>query len=347
MADTAEIVIGVDTHADTHTAAVLDHLGRVLEVLEVPTTPAGYRKLTRAARRHGELRRAGVEGTGAYGAGLARHLLNEGVEVIEVDRPNRQRRRRTGKSDPRDAEAAARAVLAGDATGLAKTRNGIVEAIRALHVVRRSAIKARTQTTNQIRDLALTAPEPIRHELRSLTTTQRARRVATWRPGPDPTPAHATRRALKHLGNRWIALTQEIHTLDRDLNELVKQAAPRLLTQLGVGTDTAAKLIITAGDNPHRIHTQAAFAALCGASPIDASSGKQQRHRLNRGGNRQANNALHTIALTRTRLDPTTRAYITKRQTQGKTNREITRCLKRYIARQLHPIILNDLTHLT
>lgn len=338
MADEArEVTLGVDTHADTHTAVAVDHLGRVQGTVEVPADSTGYAELVRWARQFGEFRRAGVEGTGSYGAGLARHLTNAGVEVIEVNRPNRQLRRRRGKSDPTDAEAAARAVLAGDATAIPKAQTGIVESIRVLRVARASAVKARTQVANQIKDLVVTAPEEVRAELRPLKTAQRVRRAANWQ--PDPTSAHpteATRRALRHLARRYQALSAELHALNADLGQITRSAAPRLLTRTGVGVESAAKLLIAAGDNPDRLRSDAAFAALCGASPVEASSGKIIRHRLNRGGDRQANNALWTIARHRLRHDPRTQAYANHRTTHGKTQRDVLRCLKRYIAREIH-----------
>lgn len=345
-----DVILGVDTHLDAHVGVVIDHVGRVQGTLAIDTTPGGYRQLVRWAQRLGTLRRAGVEGTGAYGAGLARFLTDAGIEVIEVDRPNRQRRRRRGKSDPTDAESAARAVLAGDATGTPKTRAGIVESIRVLRVARSSAVKARTQVGNQIKDLVLTAPDPIRGELRSLTTKQRAARCAHWRPADTMDPTAATKRALRHLARRFEALTAEIRELDIDLATLTKAAAPRLLAQHGIGVETAGKLLVAAGDNPHRLRNEAAVAALCGASPVEASSGKITRHRLNRGGDRQANNALWTIAFCRLHTDPTTQAYANRRTKEGKSDRDIMRCLKRYIARQLHPLLLADLNnarHLT
>jgi transposase len=344
MADPhAEVTLGVDTHLEFHVAVVVDHLGRVLDTITIPTTIAGFEELLAWAARHGELVRAGVEGTGAYGAGLARHLAAAGVEVIEVNRPNRQRRRLRGKSDPTDAESAARAVLAGDATATPKTRVGIVESIRVLRLARSSAMKHRTQLANQIKDLVLTAPEPLRAELRSLTTKQRVQRCARMRPGTGAEPIEATKRALRHLARRWQHLTVEITELDDDLGPLLARAAPRLLARPGVGPETAAKLLVTAGDNPERLHSEAALAALCGASPVEASSGKIQRHRLNRGGDRHANNALWTIAFIRRHRDPATRAYVERRRKDGKTDREILRCLKRYIARELHPLLLADL----
>lgn len=341
-----EVIVGVDTHADQHTAAAINGLGQVLDTLVIATTPAGYRQLVRWARRLGRFERAGVEGCGAYGAGLARHLAAAGVAVLEVDRPNRQRRRRRGKSDPTDAEAAARAVLAGDATTTPKDTTGAVEAIRILHVTRRSAVKAKTQAGNQIKDLVLTAPDAIRAQLRTLTTHQRVKVCAAWRPGDVVDPTTATRRALRDLARRWLTLHEEIRQLDAELHQLLSPLTPSVLAEHGAGIDVAAKLVIAAGENPDRLRSEASFAALCGTSPVEASSGKHNRHRLNRGGNRHANNALHTVALHRWRTCPTTRAYIERRRSEGKTDREIRRCLKRALARRFHRLLLHDLTSL-
>jgi transposase len=342
-----KIIVGVDTHADSHTAVALDEVGRRLDTVQIGADETGYRRLCDWAGDLGELGVVGIEGTGSYGAGLARFMSDAGIEVIEVGRPNRQHRRRHGKSDPADAEGAARAVLAGEATAVPKSRDGIVESIRALHLVKRSAIKARTQAANQMTALVLTAPEATRAELRGLTPLKRARSAAAWRPGSSSDPATVTRRAIRALARRWLDLNTEIKTHNAELDELTRTAAPGLVAQQGVSRDVAAKLLIAAGDNPERIRTEAGFAALCGVSPIRASSGKTNRHRLNRSGDRQANNALWTIARVRLTHDPETRAYAQRREHQGLSHREIVRCLKRYLARRLYPILLADLAKLT
>jgi transposase len=203
-----------------------------------------------------------------------------GVKVIEVDRPNRQRRRRRGKSDPTDAEAAARAVLAGEATATPKTRSGIVEAIRVLRVARSGAVKARTQAANQLRDLLVTAPEELHAQLYPLSTAKRVAHLVAQQPGRGADPASATRRALCHLARRHPALTAELDALNADLASLTRKAAPRLLARYGVGVETAGVLLVTAGDNPQRLRSDAALAALCGASPVAASSGKTVRVRF-------------------------------------------------------------------
>ena len=331
-----EVIVGVDTHTDTHTAVAIDSFGRRLDSIEIPANEAGYRRMLEWVGPLGALSSVGVEGTGSYGAGLSRFLTAAGVTVVEVGRVNRQHRRRYGKSDPADAEAAARAVLSGQETGVPKSRDGIVESIRTLHVVKRSALKARTQAANQMTALIVTAPEATRSELRALTALKRARLAAKWRPGPGLDPATVTRRAIRTLARRWLDLTNEINTLNGDLDELVQLAAPNLIAEQGVSRDVAAKLLIAAGDNGDRIRTEAGFAALCGVNPVKASLGKTSRHRLNRSGDRQANNALWVIAMVRLSRDPETRAYSDRRKTEGLSHREIVRCLKRYLARRLY-----------
>ena len=266
---------GVDTHAEVHVAGVADQTGRVLGVKEFPATAQGYAAALAWMRGHGDLVKVGVEGTGSYGAGLARYLAAQGIEVAEVMRPNRQARRRRGKSDAADAIAAALAALNGEASGQPKSGDGAVESIRALQVARR-------------------------HQ----------------------------------------ALTAEIAQLDTALEALLEHAAPPgFLARTGVGARVAAALLVTTGDNPGRLRTEASFAALCGASPVDASSGKQRRHRLNRGGDRQANSALWRIVFTRIACDPRTQAYVARRTAEGKTTREIIRCLKRYVAREVYKVL--------
>ena len=268
------------------------------------TTEHGYRKLLGWLSDFGPVELVGVEGTGSYGAGLTRHLQDERVHVVEVDRPNRQRRRRKGKSDPEDAISAARAALSGDACGEAKTRDGDVESMRVLRVARTSARKGRTQALNQMRSLISTAPEPIRDELRSLNVFHLLERASSYRPGAKRDIISLTKLSLRMLARRAITLEEEITELDAILKPLVKETAPQLVATPGIGTDAASALLVAAGDNPERLRNEAAFAHLCGASPIEASSGKQHRHRLNRSGDRQANSALWHIVITRMVYDP-------------------------------------------
>lgn len=329
---------GIDTHGCTHHAAVVDAVGRQLGDREFPTTPAGYRALTAWLTGHGHLERVGVEGTGAYGAALTRHLRAREVVVVEVDRPDRRARRAKGKSDPLDAYAAARAALSGTAAGTPKLRDGRVEAIRVLRVVRRGAVKARTQAMNQLRALLLTGPAELREQLRHLSPTVLVTTCARLRPdaGDLTDPAQAVKTALRRLARRHQVLTAEVRDADGELTALVTAAGPRLLALPGVGVEVAGQLLTTAGDNPDRLHSEAAFAHLCGVAPIPASSGRIHRHRLNRGGDRAANNALHTIALSRLRYDPRTHAYTARRTKEGLSKTEIIRCLKRYLAREIY-----------
>ena len=335
--DGPQITGGVDTHGLTHHAAVIDTVGRHWADREFPATIRGYRDLLDWMRSHGELVAVGVEGTGAYGAELARVLTAAGVTVIDVDRPDRKTRRMKGKSDPIDAYAAAMAVLSGRATGIPKSRDGLVEAVRVLRTARRSAVKARTQAMNQIRGMLVSAPAILREQVAGLDRTALIRTLARLRPGEDLSrPLAATRAALRRLARRHQGLDEEIAELDAEIGPLVKQAAPQLLELFGVGAETAGQLLASAGDNPERMRSEAAFAHLAGVAPIPASSGRTHRHRLNRGGDRAANNALHTIVLTRMRFDERTRAYVERRTKQGLNKKDIMRCLKRFVAREVY-----------
>lgn len=336
-----EVTGGVDTHGQTHHAAVVDQVGSYLADRQFPATGTGYRQLAGWLRSFGTVTAVGVEGTGAYGAELARTLRRAGLRVVEVNRPDRRTRRMKGKSDPIDAYAAAEAVLSGRASGTPKTGEGIVEAIRALRVVRRSAVKARTQAVNQARQLLVTAPQALRASLHRPTPVTLARACTRLRPGTDlADPTQAIKAALRRLGTRITALTEEITELDAQLKTLTAKAAPGLLALTGVGPDVAGQLLTTAGDNPDRLHSEAAFAHLCGVAPIPASSGRRDRHRLNRGGDRAANHALHTITLSRMRWDQRTRTYVERRTTEGLAKKDIMRCLKRHIAREIYRALL-------
>jgi transposase len=335
------VVGGVDTHLDTHTVVAVDGgLGIRLGTAVFPADHRGYQALWDWLSRFGLLGRVGIEGTSSYGAGLARFLHDRQVEVIEVNRPNRQHRRLKGKSDPIDAEQAARAVLAGTATAVPKSHHASVEAIRVLFNTRTSAVAGRTAAINQLHSVVVTAPEPLRAQLRELSTAKLVAAVARLRPGPNfADPTQATKKALRTLADRIRYFDTEITQTTNLLDPLVADRAPRLIAEFGVGTLTAAQLLITAGDNPDRLHTAEAFVALCGANPIPVASGRTHRHRLNRGGDRQANRALYTIAITRIRSHPETQAFIA-RITTTKTRKDILRILKRYIARRLYTLLI-------
>lgn len=356
------IAVGIDTHANINVAAVIDQVGRQLGHASFDTTPVGHRQLESWARSHGPVEIVGIEGTGVYGVGVCAHLRASGLQTVEVDRPDRKSRRFDGKSDPIDAYAAARAALSGRATGTPKTRDGNIEMIRVLRVARTSAVKARAIALTQLKAVIKTAPEPLRSELRDLdgaTLLTRCRGLRASR-GPAPTPSPHTKRpprpgrlsnptaatktTLARLANRIADLDTELGEIDDDLDALTVETAPTLIHLFGVGTDVAGQLLATAGDNPDRIRTSAAFAMLCGVAPIPASSGKTaNRHRLNRGGDRGANSALYRIAMCRLRYDQRTQAYRDRLRSQGKTNKEAIRIIKRAIAREVYQAITTDL----
>ncbi len=335
-----EIVGGVDTHKQTHVAAVLDRVGQLLGTSEFPATSAGYRELLGWLRGHGAVSLIGVEGTGSYGAGLARYLARAGIPVVEVIRPNRQLRRRRGKSDPVDAEAAARAALSREADVAPKSADGPVEAMRMIRLARSSAVKARTQAANQIDALVTCSPQSLRSRLQGLSLPRIIKRARRWHQSDIRDPLCACRATIARLARRWSLLGAEIEDYDKQLHQLTEQVCPELLARPGVGLEVASCLLVAAGDNPDRLHSEASFAALCGVSPLDASSGQQRRHRLNRGGNRDANRALWVVAMTRLRVDARTKEYSARRTQEGRTKPEILRCLKRYIARELYSILL-------
>jgi transposase len=338
--ETAGVIVGVDTHADVHVAAALDPLGRALGRLEICTAPAGYGRLLRWARGFSPTAIFGVEGTGSYGAGLARYLTAAGCTVIEINRPDRRDRRAQGKSDPLDAEAAARAVLGGKAQCIPKADHAQVGMIRSLRIARRSAVKMRTQTVNQMIALVVTAPDALRDRLRGLPGVDLVAVCAALRPGAVTTPTAAVKAALRCLAIRHQCLSGELEFLDAELSALTVEAAPALRSIQGIGPDVAGALLVAAGDNPQRMRSQAAFASLCGVSPVPASSGKTNRHRLNHGGDRVANNALWRIVMVRLTCDPRTKKYMARRTTEGLSRREIIRCLKRYVAREVYSALV-------
>ena len=345
---TRSITGGVDTHLDVHVAAALDPIGGLLGTASFATTPLGYRQLLAWLQSFGDVVQVGVEGTGSYGAGLTRVLQHAGIDVVEVDRPNRQDRRRVGKSDTLDAIAAARAALAGTALGQPKTKSGMVEGVRVLTVARQSSSKARTQALNQIRSIVSTASAELREQLRFLSIGEIVELCAAYRPRGGTDVVTTTKVALRLLARRVQHLDQEIADLDERRTALVEQVAPQLLDTFGVGPDTAATLLITAGDNPERLSSEAAFARLCGVAPIPAGSGKTDGyHRLHRGGDRQANSALWRIVMVRMATDPETKAYVERRTKEGKQKRFVIRCLKRYVARELFELLAQPTAPLT
>ncbi len=338
MSMVRSVVGGVDTHADTHVAAAIDQNGGLLGIESFPADRAGYEELLGWLVGFGDVEQIGVEGTGSWGVGLTRFLTGQDIIVVEVDRPNRQKRRKVGKSDPTDALAAARAALSGEASVTPKGRNGPVEQIRVLMVARRSAREQRIQSLNQLRHLVFTAPEEIRIRFKDRPKTGLITEAANMRPrkGSDPV-IFTTYLVIRNLARRIRGLNAEMRTIDEMITDLITETAPGLLDLYGVGVDTAASLLVTAGDNPDRLHAEGSWAHLCGTTPLPANSGKvTTRFRLSRGGDRQANAALYRIVLTRMSSHQETRTYVARRRDEGLNTAEIMRCLKRYVARQTY-----------
>lgn len=334
---------GIDTHLDFNVGAVIDQTTRVLGTETFSTDARGNRALQKWLLGFGALDQVGIEGTGSYGAGISTHLTAAGIKVVEVNRPDRAlRRKRHGKTDFVDAEAAARAALSGEATASPKPKDGIVEAIRVVQVARRSAVKQRTATINQITNMIVTAPQTLRAELEPLNATARVKKCAGFRTGVDMAdPLTATKAVLRRLAHRFQTLTTEIEAADSELAQLTVATNPALVGAKGVGPEVAAALLVVIGQNPERVTSESALAALCGASPVQASSGKNKRHRVNLGGNRHGNAALWRIAFIRRSSDPRTIAYVERKRTEKKNDKEIMRCLMRYIAREIYQLVTN------
>lgn len=344
---TANVIGGVDTHKHVHHAAVLATTGELLATAEFSADHGGYEELLAWMKSYGDVDAIGVEGTGFYGAALTQFLLDAGQRVIEVNRPNPSARRADGKSDRLDAEQAARAVLGKTATAVPKAKTGVVEAIRVLRVTRSSAVKARSQAFNALHGIVVGAPSPLRDELIQLTKRTLVNRCLRLRPETDQLVGlkddadrlllATAKTALRDLARRWKTLDEEVKELSRQIKNLVEQVAPELVELFGVGTELAGQFLVTAGDNPGRIRNEAAFAKLCGVAPQPASSGRNNgRHRLSRSGDRAANSALYTITIVRMRHHPATIEYVQRRTAEGLTKREIIRCQKRYIAREIY-----------
>jgi hypothetical protein len=336
-----KVIGGIDTHKDLHFAAVVDVTGAVLGERAFATTRQGYRALVKWMGSFGRVQKVGVEQTGSYGAGIVRHLALAGIPVLEVTGPDKADRRARGKDDMIDAVAAARAALEGKRISVAKRRDGRIEALRVLRATRQTAVKARRAALQHLRCTIIAAPDEVRDQLRRRTRMQLIRMLAASRPDSLAyrDPAIATRIALRSLARRILELDDEIAQLDELIGPLVKELAPRMLEQMGFGIHNTGQLLVTAGDNPDRLGSEPAFAMLCGSAPLPASSGQTQRHRLNRGGDRAANSALHMAAICRLRLDPKTKAYAARRKADGLSKRETLRCLKRYLAREAYHLL--------
>jgi len=332
-----QIIIGVDTHKSKHIAVAISHQGACLGSMTISTNSQGYRDLEAWASGFGTIKAFGIEGTGSYGAGLSRDLLAMGHMVLDVMRPNRQLRYLHGKSDSLDAESAARSVLNGQATALAKTQIGACEMIRHFKIARDSAVKSRSQAMITLKTLIINAPAELRDTLDLIKgPITLIRHIAALRPGKITSPTASAKTAMRAIARRWLVLHEEIQAHGQELERMVREKAPDLMNSHGISTMTAAEMLILVGDNPERIKSEAALAKICGVCPIPASSGKTKRMRLNRGGNRHANAAIYIIAITRMRDHEATKSYVAKRTAQGKSKREIIRCLKRYIVREIY-----------
>lgn len=329
------VVIGVDTHKYIHVAVALDAVGGLLDSRSFAADSSGYEQLLDWAVAFGAKQLTfGIEGTGSYGAGLCSAVRRCDIGVVEVLRTDRRDRRLRGKSDTLDAENAARAVLSGNATATPKTNDGTVEMIRQIKVAKDVAVKGRTAAIVSLKQIIVNAPPELREQLQPLTKMALIDRCAGLRPGPVTTVAAATKHTLRSIARRWQQLDEEIKTHERLLADLTAQVVPQLVDAFGIGADTASELLIVAGDNIDRVRSEAAWARLCGVAPIPASSGMTTRHRLNRGGHRQANAALYRAVIVRMQHHGPTKAYVARRTAEGKTKAEIIRCLKRLLARE-------------
>lgn len=332
-----QIIIGVDTHKSNHIAVALNAYGARLGTLTIPTTRKGYNELEAWATGLGSVKAFGIEGTGSYGAGLSRDLLSKGYAVLDVMRPNRQLRYLQGKSDSIDAENAARSTLNGQATALAKAQTGSSEMIRHIKIARDSAVKAKSQAMITLKTLIINAPAELRDALDQIKgRIGLIRYAAALRPGDITSPTASAKASMRALARRWLTLHDEIQDHEQALDRLVRARAPGLMESHGIATMTVAEMLILVGDNPQRIRSEAALAKLCGVCPIPASSGKTNRMRLNRGGNRQANAAVYRVAIVRMRDHEPTKIYAARKTAEGKTRREIVRCIKRYIVREIY-----------
>lgn len=334
------IVVGVDTHKHAHVAVALDQVGAVIGEITIPVDRAGYAQLQQWAAELGERAEFGIEGTGSYGAGLTSFLRRHGHLVLEVNRPDRRIRYLQGKTDVIDAETAARAVLTGAVTAVPKTADGTVEMIRQIKIAKDTAVKSRSQAIITLKTILVNAPAELREELEPLNDRELLERCRELRYESMDTPLDAARYTLRALADRYRALDHEVRLHERVLATLTDRVAPALTSRFGIAEDSAAELLLVVGDNPERIHSEAALAKLCGACPVPASSGKTSRHRLNRGGHRQANAALHRILIVRMRFHEPTIAYVARRTAEGKTKKEILRCLKRLLIREIYQIIV-------
>lgn len=337
------VVIGVDTHKHVHVAAVMDTIGGILATLTITTDTGGFKQLLDWSSGFGKVLAFGIEGTGSYGATLTSFLRRHGHKVVEAGRPDRRSRRANGKSDTLDAENAARSVLAGFATATPKTADGAAEMIRQLKIAYDSAVADRTAAMVTMKAMLVHGSDELRRETNRKTQIMLARHLAALRPRALESPDDALRHSLRSLARRWQQLDTEAKEMSAMIEQLITSTAPQLLEQFGIGVDTAAEILIVVGDNPERIRSEAAFAKLAGISPVPTGSGMTSgRHRINHGGHRQLNAAIYRTVIVRMRFHQPTIAYVARRTAEGKSKREIIRCLKRYVIREVYHLVKVD-----
>ena len=336
------VIVGVDTHKHIHVAVALDALGARLATCSASADRAGYMELVAWAHALGIVEAFGIEGTGSYGVGLASFVRRHAIRVVEVSHRDRRKRRNNGKSDTIDAETAARSVLSGIATAIPKTADGAAEMVRQIKIARDTVVKARSAAIITLKSLIVNASDALRESLDPLTDKKLIDRCAALVPGDILAPTASAKHSLRALARRWLALAAEIRTHDDVLDAITHTAAPTLREAFGIGVDSAAEMMIVAGDNPTRVRSEAAFAKLCGACPIPASSGVTHRHRLFRGGHRQANVVLYRIVTVRMRWHQPTLDYVGRRTAQGLTKKDIIRCLKRFVVREIYNALIAD-----
>ena len=337
-----KIIVGVDTHKYAHVAVALDCLGARIGDRHVPANREGCARLEAWAAALGPVEAFGIEGTGSYGAGLASFLRRSGYRIVEVNRGDRRSRRRNGKTDTGDAEAAARLVLSGQAVAVAESADGAVEMIRQINIARDTARKGRTAAIVTLTALIVTCPDELRNQLDGLTDKILIGRCAAFRPGAVTSPAASAKHSLRALARRYQNLDTEIGAHDSILEDLTMAHSPSLREGFGIGADTAAEVLIVFGDNPERVRSEAAFAKLCGVCPVPAASGLTNRHRLSRAGHRSANAALYRTVIVRMRFHQPTIDYVARRTTEGLSKTDIIRCLKRFLAREIYKRALTD-----
>ena len=337
--DDEVFVIGVDTHRDTHAYAIIDRAsGQVIDQFMFPADSGGYRQARRRAARAGGGRVWAVEGTGSYGAGLTDYLQGVGERVVEVDHPHRRDSDERGKSDELDAIRAARMIIGRDRHTQPRQRRGPREALRVLVIARRGAVHTRTDAIRQLKSLVVSLPDRSRERLRGYSADRLVIECAKLRPPRNDAHAASVIRSLRAIARRCLAATDEAHQHERDIETWVRASCPQLLEMYGVGPVSAAQLLIS-WSHAGRLRSDACFARLAGVAPIPASSGNTTRHRLDRGGDRQLNNAIHTLARSRANGDPESKAYINRRISEGKTRREALRALKRHVTRRAYTIL--------